>query len=157
MNRHLSERQLDRWLDGDRDPQQQRHVRECAACQAAVARMEGAIAGFRGAVREWSSRMEGAGVEGERHWRVGPAAAVPPRRRLVWLRPLLAAALLLVGTLTFYIHSRAQERAAEAARADALLLERIDAEISRAVPRPMEPLVQMVSWGPGTTEAGEAR
>ena len=156
MNRHLSERQLDRWPAGERDPEQERHVRECASCQAEVARIEGAIAKFRGAVHQWSSRVEGA--EGGRNWRGEHVAAEPPRGwHPGWLRPLVAAALMLVVTLTFCLHSRARERAAEAARADAVLLERIDSEISRAVPRPMEPLVQMVSWGPGTAEAGEAR
>ena len=41
---------------------------------------------------------------------------------------------------------------AAAARADALLLERVDSAISRAVPEPMEPLVNLVTWNSSPAE-----
>jgi hypothetical protein len=65
-----------------------------------------------------------------------------------------AALLVLLGSVPLYRATRARQIAATAA-SDTLLLEQVDAEISRAVPEPMEPLVQLVSWGPGPADANE--
>ena len=43
------------------------------------------------------------------------------------------------------------------ARADALLLEQVDAEVSRAVPRPMEPLAKLVSWDFSSTDERDGK
>jgi hypothetical protein len=59
---------------------------------------------------------------------------------------LVAAALLVLAAVPIYRNAQDRQRQAEIARADALLLEQVDAEVSRAVPRPMEPLVKLVSW-----------
>ena len=40
----------------------------------------------------------------------------------------------------------------DAARADALLLERVDSSLSRSVPEPMEPLLTLVSWNSNREE-----
>jgi hypothetical protein len=62
--------------------------------------------------------------------------------------------VILVSASTYWQHSRQQTRAAEMARADALLVQ-VDAEISRAVPQPMEPLVNLVTWGSGPTDESQ--
>jgi hypothetical protein len=53
---------------------------------------------------------------------------------------------LVLAAVPIYRNAQDRQRQAEIARADALLLEQVDAEVSRAVPRPMEPLVKLVSW-----------
>jgi len=66
-------------------------------------------------------------------------------RPLRWI--LVASALLVVLAVPIYRAVKTTQREAEMERADALLLERVDSELSRAVPAAMEPLVQAATWG----------
>ena len=142
MNQHLSSREISQWMIGERTPQREQHVRECSECGAELARMESALGLFRGSVRHWSSGQS----------RAEPPAigSILPARRGPWAQPmrwgLAAAALLVLAAVPIYRNAQDRQRQAEIARADALLLEQVDAEVSRAIPRPMEPLVKLVSW-----------
>ena len=75
----------------------------------------------------------------------------PSVRHRVHRYILAAASLSILVSASAYWHSRQQTRAAEMARADALLVQ-VDAGISRAVPQTMEPLVNLVTWGSGPTD-----
>jgi hypothetical protein len=142
MSPHLSSRQISRWMTGERTPQQELHVRECPECGAELARMEASLALFRGSVRHWS--------DGQRRAEPPAIGSLLTARRGFGMRPmrwaLVAAALLVLAAVPVYRNAQDRQRRAEMARADALLLEQVDAEVSRAVPRPMEPLVKLVSW-----------
>ena len=141
MNEHLSPEDISRWLAGERRGEPERHAGECEACSARLDRMESAIAEFRGAVHDWSAAQPASAPHIA--WR-------PPIRRMARRWILATASLLMLVSVPAYWHSRQQARAAEIARADALL-EQVDAEISRAVPQTMEPLVNLVTWGSGPT------
>ena len=140
MSEHLSPEDISRWFAGERSPDVARHAGECEGCSARLDHMESALADFRRATHDWSAAQPAAAP---------PIAWRPPVRHTAQ-RWLLAAAtlLILVSSSAYWEHSRQQARAAEMARADALL-EQVDAEISRAVPQPMEPLVNLVTWGSG--------
>jgi anti-sigma factor RsiW len=143
MIRHLSGEQISQWLMGERTPLLERHLAACDECRTELRQLENTLAQFRGAVRDWSGPA------------VPPAWQLPASRApwFSWPRLLLAAAALsILVALPVYWNSRAQERAAEAAQADALLLERVDSSISRAVPEPMEPLVSLVTWNSSPAE-----
>ena len=151
MSQHLSSREVSQWIIGERTPQQEQHVRQCSECGAELARLEAALALFRGSVRHWSGRQSQAEP---------PAiASILPTGRgsSVWpMRgALVAAALLVLAAVPIYRNARDRQRQAEIARADALLMEQVDAEVSRAVPRPMEPLVKLVSWDFSSTVQNE--
>jgi hypothetical protein len=151
MSQHLSARQISQWMIGERTPQQERHVRECLECGAELARMEAALGLFRGSVRHWSGRQSRAEA---------PAiASIFPARRGSRVRPmrwaLVAAALLVLAAVPIYRNAQERQRQAEIARADALLLEQVDAEVSRTVPRPMEPLAKLVSWDFSSTDESD--
>ena len=142
MNVHLSPEDISRWFAGERSSKLQRHAGECDECSARLDRLESALAEFRGSAHDWSAAQ---------------SASVPP---IVWRAPahhtaqrcvLAAASLLILVSASAYWHTRQQTRAAEMARADALL-EQVDTEISRAVPQTMEPLVDLVTWGSGPTD-----
>lgn len=57
MNRHLSSRRISQYVSGGAKAEDIRHVRECAACQEEVARLESSLRAFRGFVREWSGEV----------------------------------------------------------------------------------------------------
>jgi hypothetical protein len=137
MSRHLSAERIHAWTMGERAAEDERHVAECARCAAEVAHLEDALAAFRGSVRRWSELRDS-----------GPLAApaVAPRPR-AWPRWATAAAIVIVAAVVSV--SRAPQRApsgAVIASPDAQLLEQVDAHVSRPVPRPMEPLLDLVSW-----------
>jgi hypothetical protein len=147
MNEHLSPEDISRWFAGERSSESQRHVGECEECSARLDSMESTLTEFRGSAHDWSAAQ---------------SASVPP---IVWRAPahhtaqrwvLAAASLLILVSASAYWHTRQQTRAAEMARADALL-EQVDTEISRAVPQTMEPLVDLVTWGPGPTDESQKK
>ena len=153
MSQHLSSREVSQWMMGERTSRQEQHVRECPECGAELARMEAALALFRGSVRHWSDGQSRA---------VPPAiGSILPARRGSWAQPLrwalVAAMLLVLAAVPVYRNVQDRQRQAEAAMADALLLEHVDAEVSRAVPRPMEPLVKLVSWDFGSTDGSDEK
>jgi hypothetical protein len=152
MSGHLSSEQISRWMIGERTDREQEHARQCPECAAQVANLGSAIALFRDSARD-CGEMYGY-----------PKFGLPARTQSVRAgfmgRPSrwasVVAALLLLAAIPIYTNSRDRRRAAEMARADALLLEQVDAGISRAVPAPMEPLVKLVSWN-SEPRTGEPR
>jgi predicted anti-sigma-YlaC factor YlaD len=145
MNRHLSSRQVSEWLLGERDPEVERHVQGCCACRAQVTRLEEVIRQFGCSARLWG--------EGQLE------TAVPAAPRAQGMRPWLSArnlswtgaALLLVTIVTLSFAWRGHEAAPNVAVTDTAVLEQIDRQVSRAVPRSMEPLLSLVQWDGGST------
>ena len=125
MNAHLTGAGISRWLLGERTAAEEEHVRDCPACAREIERMGGALARFRGAVHGW--------------------AAAPPARAHHPLRWAWAA--LVAAAMLWPIYAGlAKRRQAERARADEILLEQVDAGVSRAIARPMEPLAKLMTW-----------
>jgi hypothetical protein len=148
MSQHLSSREVSQWMAGERTPQQEQHVRQCPECGAELALMEAALALFRGSVRHWSDGQSRAAPPA-----IGSILAARLGSRIQPMRwALVAAALLVLAAVPIYRNVQVRQRQAEIARADALLLEQVDAEVSRAVPRPMEPLAKLVSWDFSSTD-----
>ena len=142
MSPHLSPEEISNWLVGPRDAERARHLRECETCSREVESMEGALAEFRDAIGNWEPPPAGVHL---RHRRVPVAAR--------WA--MAAAAAVALAAVPVYVHQR--QAAAEAARADALLLEQVDSEVSQPVPRPMEPLVPLVSWSSSQVGNGDTQ
>ena len=61
MNQHLTWEQISDYMIGDSQPGHSQkyaaHARECGFCRAEIARLEGALSEFRGAVRNWTERV----------------------------------------------------------------------------------------------------
>jgi hypothetical protein len=138
MSRHLSSQRISMWMMGERAVDDERHVRECAECAGELARFEATLSRFRGSVQQWSDRHAAAS---ERV--AGPVRNAPIMWRLRWAA---VAALVLLAVLVPIVRvtHRPPARAAMA-QADAQLLEEVDAGVSRPVPLPMEPLLQLVA------------
>lgn len=143
MNPHLSAEEMARWVAGERGERARGHLAECAVCATEAGRMEAALAEFGGALR----RCAAPPAEFPRTARRAPRMA---------RRVLAAAGLAALAAAPAWRYRRAQERV-EAARADAILLEEVDAEVSEAVPGPMQPLLPLVSWNPKNDGNGETQ
>ena len=147
MNRHLSSQDVCAWLAGSHTPELQQHVTGCAVCQAELARLGQALTQFRGSVRHWSEQQHIAGVTLQ-----APAGAW---RHLRWACAVMVACLVI--SLSVLWRSN-QPAAGGATAADAALLAQVDQQVSRAVPSPMEPLMNLVSWeGAAQSEPGTVK
>jgi len=151
MRRHLQEEDLCRWIAGDRSHEAEQHLESCAQCRSHIARMSEVLGGFHTSVRDRGQR---------RLAEYGPfppgAARVAIRAGLGWGRLPVAALVTLFVALAAWLPWQASRssRLAEGPEAsvhaadDAALLRRVDAEVSRAVPIPMEPLAALIKWQP---------
>jgi len=138
MNRHLSAEQISEWILGERKSEVECHFHDCPACQGEVARLGGALAEFRGAVRESSAAFQIA----ERK----PGAAWMSAMSGVSVKSLWAAAAFTAVLAIVSVSALPRRVVPENGITDAMLLSRIDTELSRAVPCPMEPLTKLVAW-----------
>lgn len=161
MKRHLDEREMCQWLAGERSLAAEEHASGCAQCRAEVARMAEVMAGFQDSVRERSALRQTKYDPSWAHgWRA-MAGAMAKRGggawngwgwTRLWVGGLAAAVIGLVLWLpriaTRSVRAPVEGQASIEAQAseDAALLKRIDADMSRAVPGPMEPLTKLIEW-----------
>ena len=135
MNEHLTEADISAWVMGDRS---NTHVTECAECRIEVAAMEAALLEFRASAHELAA---------------GQTPVVRVAEPRPWWPQLALAATAVALLLAIPAWQRAErERVAKQEAADTALLRQVDAEVSRAVPGPMEPLVSLVSWDGSNTQ-----
>ena len=148
MNEHLTPEEFSQWFAGGRTAECDRHVAECESCRIGVEEVAATIAALRDSVHEWGRVAVGDGAPIA--WQA-PFRPFRPSRSMTKRWILAAASLLILASGTAYWRYREQARIADMAHADALL-QQVDAEISRAVPDSMEPLVSLVTWGAGPTD-----
>jgi hypothetical protein len=106
MNRHLSSERIAGWVAGECAAEDERHVRECAACRTELERLAETFALFRESGARWSE-----------HWSAAPAGS--GAAGWDWRRLAIAGAMaasLLAGALWL-------QRPTPVARADAPFLE----------------------------------
>jgi anti-sigma factor RsiW len=119
---------------GEPDSWAAQHIEQCPACRAEFGNFRQALGEFRGAVRCWSESQAHAALE---------IHARPSESRSWIASHQLALALLLAAVciLTSVIWHRGENAPAS----DAVLLNQVDAQVSRAVPSSMEPLTKLVA------------
>jgi hypothetical protein len=141
MIRHLTSDEISNVLIGDATPEQHQHATECTACAASLEHLKDTFSVFRASVREWSGKNE-ASVPQPIDF--SATAASINLHRLRWAFASLVLIILLV--IPVYKNKREEKRARQAME-DALLLEQVNASLSRNVPASMEPLMNLVSEG----------
>jgi hypothetical protein len=133
MSGHLSSEEMSEYILGYPRPTVARHIRDCAACHTELAQFREALGDFRGAVRGWSENQAAAVTT--------PASVFVARswsasRQLAWA--LAIAAVCVVASFVLPHH------APDNPASDVVLLNQVDAQVSRTVPASMEPLMQLV-------------
>ncbi len=159
MNRHLGEEDICRWIAGERGVEAERHLGNCGLCRSHVARMSETLDGFHAMVRDRSEqRLGGYGAldvaMAEQH-------AARGWNGLGWgkltLAALATALVILVATAVWAPRHAPHHTASALGVDDAALLTRVDAEVSRTVPGPMEPLAALIEWRPESQKAVQSR
>jgi hypothetical protein len=139
MTGHLTNDEISKFIIGESTPEQRRHATECSECKTSLERVTETLVVFRESVHEWAEQNGGTTI---------PDATALEDTSRVRVRPLhwalASAALILLLVIPIYKRANEQKRATQALD-DALLLEQVNASLSRTVPAPMEPLMKLVS------------
>lgn len=138
---HLSPWEQEEYVLNERTPEMDRHLTECVACRAAVARLEHGVAIYRNAAVEWSADSLAA-----RPTRLDISTGRGfPVLALRWaVAALLPVLVLVIALVSFHPSStRPVQRATDIS--DDALLEQVDQQVSITVPSSMESLTQLVS------------
>jgi predicted anti-sigma-YlaC factor YlaD len=150
MSGHLSSEQISRWVMGEHGAPEEEHVRDCPECRAELARLESVLSQFQSSAQLLVGQaVPPVNLDFSSASKRSRRAHMPGR----WV--LAAATLMILVTVPLYQNARERQRAVAQTEADRLLLERVDRAVSRTVPRPMEPLIDLVLWGPGPEEGNE--
>lgn len=139
MSEHLSAGQIAGWTAGERSPELECHLRECAACRSQIDEFQTVLAGFRSSVRGWTEAQYAASKRPA--WRPESTPRVQPR--LYWAA---AAALCALIALLVSHGSAPFSGEAHSSTTDAALMRQVDTEVSQTVPDAMAPLMKLVSW-----------
>jgi hypothetical protein len=139
MNSHLSSDQIHGLVIGDANQVEEQHARECDECSAELTRLKETLWLFRDSVQHWSQQTQAAVAQHPEFVRTSSS-----RFRIRPLRWVFAAGVLVILiALPAYKNVSDRHREAQAAE-DALLLERVNADLSRAVPASMERFIVLL-------------
>src|SRR5262245_60474841 len=116
---HLSSEQISRFIAGDGSSDEAQHARDCKRCAAEVERLNEIFSVFHDSAQQWGERMSGAPA-----WTKQRGFRTPA---LGW-----AIAALLVVLAAIPIYRTMSERPRGGDVEDALLLEQINAHLSRS-------------------------
>jgi len=148
MSGHLTAIEVSEWLAGTRAASAEQHVAECAGCTAELERVRQPLTQFSAVMRAWCA-AEAPAPRPE-----AIPAAIHRQRRLAVLRVALATtAALLVAAPVYRQHLRSIEIALQ----DDALLEKVQAEIARPVPEPLQPLEKLVAWNAPAGQTGSGQ
>ena len=138
MNGHLSEDQISKLLSGQATAEECGHSQVCDRCRQQVTQLAETLSILGESVRHWASESKGAAVPAD-FLRSRPGA---PRFR--YFRRIAAVAVLaIIVLIPLYWNVPVSPRKTSDAE-DAILLEQINAQLSRDVPAPMESFMNMV-------------
>jgi hypothetical protein len=141
MIRHLTSDEISNVLIGDATPEQQGHASKCSECAISLEHLKETFSVFRESVHQWSGKNERAipkSIDFQQN------AAGFGFLRLRWA---LASVVLIILFVIPVLKNKREEQRTRQAMEDALLLEQVNASLSREVPASMEPLMNLVSEG----------
>jgi hypothetical protein len=166
MNNHLSQDQRSMWILGRSTPEERRHGAECPQCRAQLARFEEPVATFKNAMHERSDREKVPRLEEVSIFLRRPPAYVTGALR--WAA--VGIAVTLLTTIPIYRQVALMRRAGttegvtsskgdlliavEKTNDDVLLMDAVNAHLSRTIPAPMEPIMALIPGSESTTHAG---
>jgi len=145
MKNHLSDDQIIRHLAGENRTKDIQHLAECAVCTAELERIREALSNFRGSVRSWTDLHA--------EFIFTPPQPSRLRRALSWS---MASAALLAMAAAIPLYRNAERQRETRTEEDNLLLEQVNAQLSRPFPESVEQLVNLLP-DDNSTDNGETR
>jgi hypothetical protein len=140
MTNHLSSEQISRLLAGDGTSAEEQHAGSCAECERELSRLRETLLAFSHSVQHWAEAQASTCIPDNDFlrnrsstWRMGP---------LRWA--LAAAAVIILIIVPLYKNAGNRYREADSSE-DAVLLEQVNAHLSRTVASPIEPFMQLLS------------
>ncbi len=152
MNRHLSSQEMSEWTLGERNAGTERHVRDCASCRAKLSQASETLEVFRESARHWSEEQAGAGAPD--FWKAKSAHPWITFRGLSWA--LASLVIVVVAGVSVGLRGN-RPGVADSTVEDVALLKQVDGGVSQAVPRSLEPLLQLVSLEESVSSPAAAR
>ncbi len=140
---HLSAWEQEEYVLEQRTPQMLHHLTECAACRAAVARLEHGVVIFRSAAMEWSSECLATRPQ---QWQASTGKGFSVLALRWAIAAVLPIVLLAFALVSFHPSSTRPVHKVSNISDDALL-EQVDQQLSVAVPSSMESLTNLVPIG----------
>jgi len=155
MNNHLSQDQLSMWILGRSTAEELRHGEECPQCRSELQRFEAPVAAFRSTMLDWSDRVSAPRIEGVLTVHQRPQAIY----KLFWRWAAVGTAVLLLTAIPIYrqrqelMQRKANDLetsqlppidAPDDANADGVLMDAVNAHLSRTIPAPMEPIMALI-------------
>jgi anti-sigma factor RsiW len=134
MTTHLCSEQLSECALGEPSPDARQHLEDCPACRAELQHFHEVLSGFRRSVRRWSENQANAAL----------AVHARPSESRSWMASHQFVLALLLAAVCMLV-SMVWHGGENAPASDAVLLNQVDAQVSRAVPRSMEPLTKLVA------------
>lgn len=156
MMEHLSSRRIAEWMVGNRTAEEELHVSVCLKCRRELEWLNGSVSLFAASMRGWSEQQRSD---------TAPSSSPVNRSHRAISHPLgnhplrwatAAASLLMLISGAVYQHRAAEDRRAAAARADAVLMEQVDTEVSQSVPSTLEPLERLMDVDTDTVQQSPA-
>jgi hypothetical protein len=139
MISHLSSEQISKVLADKATAEETLHANECVECRTELTRLRETLSLFRDSVLEWANENHRSAPSSVAFLRAEKSAY--SRQPLRWA--LITALLILFVAVPLYRSVSDHHRETDAE--DSLLLEQVNAHLSRTVPAPMEPLMQLLS------------
>jgi hypothetical protein len=138
--KHLSQEQISRWVLGDLTDEETQHVRECAECGRQFTELRETLSLFRDSVNEWAEQEHQTRIPEKWSLQAVPHQLVT--RPFRWA--LITALLLVIAAVPVYREVQARQQAVKE-REDAILMEKVNEQVSRMVPAPIEPWLELLS------------
>jgi hypothetical protein len=148
MKEHLSSEQISKRLAGERIPDADQHLKDCAVCAAETIRLKMLLTEFRTSAIAWSALQKGA--DAPEQWQVSDHKRRFTGATLTWKLAAAAIVIALIILIPKNINDRRRE--IEQLKADVKLWEEVNVQVSQPVPAPLKPLMQLVVWDPETVE-----
>jgi anti-sigma factor RsiW len=146
---HLSSEKISQWIAGDGTPGDREHIQACAECRAEVGKLQNALSSYSGFARDWG-RIQAPAAPSLSHLLRGTRR---PAHVAGWVGlAAAAAAAILVLFLPRAEESRQIPSLIEDTAQDALLLQQVNARISRTAPVAMDPLLRWMEEEKPTKE-----
>ena len=139
MINHLSSQQISSLMIGQAKPDEAQHAAECSECAAEVLSLRETLAVFGDSVQHWTDCCGGSEAPSLTFQRTD--SSVLHGHPFRW--PLAAVALILLVLIPVYKNT--SEHGLEAQAEDTLLLDQVNAQLSRTVPEALEPLMTLLS------------